>query len=334
MPLGIRDVAKAAGVSVGTVSNVLNGTGSVSPKTAKLVRATMAQIGFVPNSLARQLRTGSGTTVGLVVLDIANPFFAALAHECEAAAERELLTVLIGSSDQSVEREQRYIELFEEQRARGMIVAPVNGVTPAMDEIRRRGTPFILLDPISSGCCSVASDGRAAGLLAVRHLIETGRKDIAFVGGPTRQVEDRLLGATIACAETSGVRLRHIPTLGTGLADGRRVGHEIEAMAERDRPDAVFAANDLLAVGILQAVAGSSAISVPEDVALVGFDGIDYAETSVVPISTVEQPTAEIADAALRLLLEEVKDPNHEHRQLLLTPNLIVRGSTLPRSGT
>jgi LacI family transcriptional regulator len=329
--IGIREVADRAGVSITTVSNVLNKPGRVSEATVTRVTQIMDELGFVRNELARQLRTGGTTTLGMVVLNVANPFFADLAHATESSAEEVGYTVVLGSSDQSQLREERYLELFEEQRLKGTLIAPLNGVTPTIRRLRDRGMPVVVFDDQSYGdeFCSIALDGRQGGYLAARHLIETGRTHIAFLGGPLRQVEDRWSGAMRACSESSGVRLSHIDTADQKIADGRAVGAIIEAMSPDHRPDAVFAANDLLALGLLQALVLSPSISVPRDLAIIGYDDIDYAESASLPLSTIRQPVELLADAAVRLVLDEAENgKNHRHEWVHLAPELIVREST------
>lgn len=330
--VGIREVAEAARVSVGTVSNVLNKPDRVSPSTLARVQAVIDDLGFVRNDLARQLKMGAGTTLGMIVLNVANPFFADLAHACEAAGERAGQTVVLGSSDQLEAREERYLDVFEEQRVRGMIVAPLDGITRRMRQLRTRGMPLVLFDiHADREFCSVTLDGRAGGELVARHLIASGRRHIAFLGGPLHQVEDRWLGAQRVCAEHQGVRLTHVDTADQTIAEGRAAGAIIEAMPESERPDAVFAANDLLALGVMQALVLSERIRVPHDIAIVGYDDIDYAESAVVPLSTVRQSTELLAEHAVRLVLDEANDPEHQHEQLKLAPELIVRESSASR---
>lgn len=330
-PVGIREVAQRAGVSIGTVSNVLNKPGGVTQVNIQKVTDAMRELGFVRNDLARQLRMGDSTTLGMIVLNVANPFFAALAHACEAAAEEAGYTIVFGSSDQIAGREDRYAELFELQRVTGMIIAPLDGPTSRMEQLHSRGMPMVLFDFHSqtSPFCSLALDGRRGGYLAVRHLIEGGRKHIAFLGGPLRQVEDRWIGAMAACAEVSGVRLSHIDTADQTVAEGRAAGEAIRALPSTDRPDAVFAANDLLGLGLMQSVILSPDIRIPEDLALVGYDDIDYAQSAIVPMSTVRQPVEVLGRESIRLVLaERMGDVGHRHEHLLLVPELIVRESS------
>jgi LacI family transcriptional regulator len=328
---GIRGVAEQAGVSVGTVSKVLNHPETVSPKTLLKVRNTMAALGFVRNDLARQLRMGRGDAIGLVVVNVANPFFADLAHSLEAAAEKLGRTVVIGSSDQDGAREERYVDLFEEQRVRGVLIAPLNGLTPRLSRLRDTGTPVILFDPNieSDQVCSVALDGNAGGYVAARHLIETGRKRIIFAGGPISQVAERFTGASKAARETPGVTLTLFETSDLTVAEGRSVAAHILTLPATDRPDAIFAANDLLAIGILQELILARDVLVPDDIALVGYDDIDFAASTIVPLTTIRQPLDLLAITALRLLEEEASNMvEHKHGRTLLQPELIIREST------
>ena len=334
MKVGIRDVAKRAGVSVGTVSNVINKPEQVSAQTLARVLDVMKVLEFVPNSLAQQLRAGRGTTLGMIVLNVANPFFADLAHACESVAEGHGNTVIFGSSDQLAHREARYLDLFTGQRVAGLLVAPFNGVTPLLWRLRNRGIPLVLFDAEApEAFCSVAMDGRLGGYLGARHLIETGRRNICFLGGPLRQVEDRWIGALRACAETSGVKLTHYDTRDTTVADGREAGSHLEKLPITERPDAVFAANDALAVGLMQFLSVSSRISVPRDLAIMGYDDIEYSSSSVVPLTSVRQPVAALAAEAIRLVLDEgLSGTSHTHEKIRLPPELVVRKST-PSTG-
>lgn len=329
--VGIRDVARAAGVSVGTVSNVLNYPNQVSPQTLDKVRLTMETLGFVRNDVARQLRTGRGTAIGLVVPNIGNPFFADLTHELEAAAERSGLTVVVGSSDQDAAREERYIDLFDEQRVRGVLIVPQHGLTPRLARLRAGGTPAVLFEGNldSDEVCSVALDGSAGGYAAARHLIEAGRRRLMVAGGPLPQINDRLSGATRAAAESGGVALSFAETDDLTVDEGRSVAERILSMREKERPDAVFAANDLLAIGLIQALTVDRTLSVPRDVAVVGYDDIGFAASTIVPLTTIRQPRRELAHAALAMLDEEVSRPDdHVHRRHLVQPELVVRQSS------
>jgi LacI family transcriptional regulator len=333
MTAKIRDVAERAGVSVGTVSNVLNHRDKVSPDAVRRVREAIEELGYVRNDAARQLRVGRSSTIGLVVLDVRNPFFTDLARGAEHEAARHGLSVILGNSGEDVEREAGYLDLFEEQRVRGILISPYREVGPQLRRLRERGTPAVLVDRRSEDeqFSSVSVDDELGGRLAAGHLIATGRRRILFTGGPfdIRQIVDRHAGAQRSVDAAEGVSLETVPTPAASVADGRATGEAIAARAPEDRPDAVFAANDLVAMGVLQGLAGHG-IRVPEEIAIIGFDDIDFASAAVVPLSSVRQPSQLMGETALRILLSEIDDPDSAAQQVVFTPELVVRASTAP----
>jgi LacI family transcriptional regulator len=333
MTANIRDVAERAGVSVGTVSNVLNHREKVSPDAVRRVREAIEHLGYVRNDAARQLRVGRSSTVGLVVLDVRNPFFTDLARGAESEAARHGLSVILGNSDEDVERESGYLDLFEEQRVRGILISPYREVGPQLRRLRSRGTPTVLVDRRSEDdqFSSVSVDDELGGWLAANHLIQTGRRRILFTGGPfdIRQIVDRQTGARRAVDDAEGVTFETVPTPAASVADGRAPGEAIAARPPEDRPDAVFAANDLIAMGVLQGLARHG-IRVPEEIAIIGFDDIDFASAAVVPLSSVRQPSQLMGETALRILLTEIEDADSPAQQVVFEPELVVRASTAP----
>jgi LacI family transcriptional regulator len=333
MAVSVREVAALAGVSVGTVSNVMNRPDKVSPDTVGRVQAAILELGFVRNDAARQLRAGRSRSIGLVVLDVGNPFFTDLARGAEKRAAEAGLTVLLGNSDDDEERESAYLDLFEEQRVHGVLISPIGDATARLARLRERGTPTVLLDRQAENqtFSSVSVDDPAGGYSAARHLLERGRRQVAFVGGPTnlRQVADRLAGATLAVAEQPGSTLETIDTSALSVLEGRRAGEAIMARPASERPDAVFAANDLLAMGVLQALNMNGSAQVPHDIALIGYDDIAFASAAVVPLSSIRQPSELIGYRAVDLLLREAGGgPDAVHEQVIFPPELVVRAST------
>ena len=327
---GIRDVADRAGVSVGTVSNALNHPEQVSPEARDRIRSAIAELGYVRNDAARVLRAGRSSTIGLVVLDVRNPFFTDLARGAEEEAAQHGLSVILGNSDEHPGREAGYLDLFEEQRVRGVLISPYGDIDARLQKLHERGIGAVLVDRASGDrrFSSVSVDDVAGGRLAVRHLLDTGRRRIAFVGGPAgiRQVADRLAGARDAVAGVRGATLDVVPTGALTVLEGRRVGLELLAGA---RPDAIFAANDLVATGLLQALVMEGSARVPDDVALIGYDDIDFASAAMVPLSSVRQPAALIGQTAVRILLEQEEDDvAAPPRQVVFQPELVVRAST------
>jgi LacI family transcriptional regulator, galactose operon repressor len=330
----MREVAATAAVSVGTVSNVLNAPEKVAPGTVARVQAAIDALGFVRNDAARQLKAGRSRSVGLVVLDVGNPFFTDVARAAEHRAADHDLTLLLSTSDEDADRERAYIDAFDEQRVFGLLVSPIGDDLSRLSVLRGRGTPVVLVDRDGRGTPfdSVAVDDAAGGRLAVDHLLDTGRRRIAFAGGPAglRQVDDRLRGARDAIAEVPGAELEVIETPALTVLAGRAAGERLRERAPRDRPDAVFCANDLLAIGVLQALTLSGAgVRVPDDIALIGYDDIDFASSAVVPLSSVRQPTAAIGATAIDLLVAAADDPDgHVPDHVVFQPELVVRAST------
>ncbi|MBB1198427.1 LacI family transcriptional regulator [Curtobacterium flaccumfaciens] len=333
MAVSVREVAALAGVSLGTVSNVLNRPDKVAPGTVERVQSAIATLGFVRNDSARQLRAGRSSTVGLIVLDGGNPFFTDVARGAEDAAMDNGLAVLIGNSDESTDRERTYVDLFEERRVAGLLISPAGDDLSRLARLRDQGTAVVLVDRRADDehFASVSVDDVAGGRIAVEHLAAIGRTHIAFVGGPfgIRQVADRHAGA-LAAAQAAGIRLEALPTTSLSVLEGRRIGEAIQARPAADRPDAVFAANDLLAVGLEQAFIMRGTIAVPEQIAIVGYDDIAFAESAVVPLTSVRQPAQDLGRRAIELLTKQVEqgqDIDLEHVEF--TPELVVRQSSV-----
>jgi len=329
----VVDVARLAGVSLGTVSNVLNRPERVSTAMRERVLVAIEELGFVRNEAARQLRAGHSRTIGLLVLDFGNPFFTDLAAGVEAAASAVDLAVVLCDSGNDQDREDRYLNLLQEQRSYGILMTPVRERNPRIAEVRRHGTPVVLVDRGStSRQCSVSVDDRVGGQLAAAHLVAAGHPRIAFVGGPVsvRQVADRLSGAREAW-EAAGRRpaeLALVETTGLTVAAGREAGAQLCSLPSRSCPTAVFCANDLVALGVLQSLTRRH-LRVPDDVGIVGYDDIEFAAAAAVPLTSVAQPRAQLGRRAAELLIDEVTNPSvHRHRQEVFEPELVVRAST------
>lgn len=333
MPVSIRDVAQRAGVSVGTVSNVLNRPDEVSSESVDRVMRAIEALGYVRNEAARKLRAGVSATVGFVVLDGQNPFYTDVVRGAEDEATRHGIAILYGNTDEDITRERLYLDLFQEQQVRGLLIAPYGDVTSRLQRLRASGIAAVLVDRFSGDgrFSSVSVDSVAGGRLAVEHLIDTGRRRVGFVGGPfdIRQVNDRLAGAR-AASENAGshVDLEVIATNAMTVDEGAAAGARVLARPRRDWPDALFAANDLLALGLLQSLVTDGRVRVPEDIALIGFDDIPFAAAAAVPLSSIRQPSRMIGRTALRIVLEEAADPDSIPRQTVFPPELIIRAST------
>ncbi|MEU0091006.1 LacI family DNA-binding transcriptional regulator [Kribbella sp. NPDC006257] len=327
----IKEVAERAGVSVGTVSNVLNRPEIVAPATKRRVQESIQALGFVRNEAARHLRAGRSRTVGLIVLDVANPFFTDIAEGAEACAqEHETLVMLCNSKTDRV-REDNHLDQLEQQRVLGILITPLDSDDPQLTALAARGTPVVLVDRTTDrGLCSVSVDDQLGGRLAGAHLIEAGHRRIAFIGGPfgMQQVSDRMAGLKTTVERARNVKLQCHEVDVMGVNEGRAIGEQIARLPARSRPTAAFLANDLLALGFLQAMAVAG-LRVPDDMAIVGYDDIDFARAAAVPLTSVRQPAELLGRSAMELLQEEVEAADgHRHRQVIFQPDLIVRASS------
>ncbi|HWJ09169.1 MAG TPA: LacI family DNA-binding transcriptional regulator [Nocardioides sp.] len=329
--VSVKDVASAAGVSVGTVSNVLNRPEKVSPATLEHVQRVIGELGFVRNDAARQLRAGTNRAIGMIVLDVRNPFFTDVARGVELRLGEHRRPLILGSSGQDADRESTYLDLFEEQRVSGLLISPVGKVLPRLRRLRERGTAVVVVDRRTGSreFSSVAVDDVRGGRLGAAHLLESGRTRLAFLGGPQglTQIKHRLRGIESVVADHAGASLRFVET-GTMDADAGRQGAEsLLALPASERPDAIFAANDLVALGVLQALT-LAGVRVPDDVAILGYDDIDFAASAAIPLSSVRQPREEMGEVATDLLLAAIADPRAQVRDIVLEPELVVRRST------
>ena len=332
----LRDVATLAGVSMGTVSNVVNSPELVAPPTRQRVETAITKLGWVPNESARQLRAGRSRSIGMVVLDIANPFFTDVLAGVESAVIAEGGTVQVGNSASLPDRESAQLSLFEQQRVRGVLYAPISGVDAKAEQLQRRGIPVVLVDRASEYAhfCSVSVDDVEGGRLAVDHLITSGHERIAVVGGPSNllQVRDRRLGAELAVGASRGAaEILVVSTPALDIASGISAAGELAALPDHERPTAVFALNDLIAIGFLQGVI-THGLRVPEDIAIIGYDDILFAAAAAVPLSSIRQPREDLGRRAAALLFDEIgaheQQRPHAHEHVRFTPELVVRRSS------
>lgn len=328
----VRDVAVRAGVSVGTVSNALNKPERVSEDTAARVMEAVRELGFVRNDAARQLRLGQSRAIGMVMLDMRNPFFASLALGAGDRVRELGHAIVLGNSDLKGDREAAYLDLFEEQRLRGVLISPFGAVEDRLLRLRERGASAVIVDSIGTAeVSSVSVDDVVGGRLVGRHLLETGRHHVAYVSGPlkVRQVQDRLSGLQKAMQAGSGTTVEIVTAGVMSIPEGRRCGELLASRSPGRRPDAVFASNDLLALGALHALV-TGGVRVPEEVAVVGYDDIDFASAAIVPLTSVRQPAARIGASAVNMLIEETEgsEPGGCHK--VFEPELVVRQSSVP----
>lgn len=330
----IGDVARLAGVSVGTVSNVLNRPERVAPATRDRVLEAIERLSFVPNASARQLRAGTITTVGALVLDIRNPFFTEVARGIEDRLTPANHTLMLASSDDDPEREARYLRLFEEHGVSGLLVVPTGDDIDRLLALAARGIHTVMLDLASptDSLASVSVDDVAGGRLAGEHLLDLGHRRITMLNGPhtIRQCRDRLAGLQRA-VERRGldpdavVREVRIATLDAGGGAAA-----FAALLDEDPvPRAVFCVNDLAAIGVQREIRRRR----PEllgQIAIVGYDDIEIAAELATPLTSVRQPAHEVGWRAADMLLTRDADGGRVRDHVVFQPELVVRDTSVP----
>jgi LacI family transcriptional regulator len=336
-PANIAGVARLAGVSVGTVSNVLNNPHLVSAVTRERVEAVLRRTGFVRNAAARQLTGAPSASVGCVLLDLSNPYFAEIARGLEDGLAEQGCLAIMCSTDVDTKREQHYLQLLLETRVRAVVLNSVEAAPTGLDAFLEKGIPVVLLDNPRQrrDLCGVGSDSVAGGRLAADHLLDLGHRRIALlrhdVGVPA--LRDRVTGVHEAVS-ARGLQPWDVLTEVYLEPPGHHgdPGPALDsALAGPDPCTAFLCYNDMAALKLLSGLRDRG-ISVPGDVSVVGYDDLAFARLLSPALTTIRQPTYDLGRAAARLVLAEAR-PGHVHRQAAFTPALVVRGSTGPPPG-
>jgi LacI family transcriptional regulator len=328
---GYAAVARHAGVSIATVSNVINRPEIVSETTRTRVLASMADLEFVPNRAAAALRQGTNRMVGLVVPEITNPFYSEIARGVTDAADEVGYAVALCVSNDEPAREGRQLAMLAEHRAAGVLMVPISADQTRLRRLRTVGGRLVLVDRLASAGegCAVAIDDVKGGRLAVDHLLRSGRQNIVLINGARgiTQCDNRRTGARQAMAANGrdpDELVEHV-VADMSMDEGRELGHRL---ARTGLPDGVFCINDLLAAGLVLGL-HDAGVAVPDDVAIVGYGDLDPATHGIIALTTVEQPKYELGRAAWAMLLTEISEAgaDHRHSTVLYTPSLIVRES-------
>lgn len=328
---GLAGIARHAGVSAATVSNVLNRPEIVSAKTKAKVHASMAAMDFVPNRAAATLRHGVNQIVGLVVPDITNPFYAEITRGVTDAADAADYTVALCVSQDEPTREARQLAMLAEHRAAGALMVPISADQTQLRQLRTVGGRMVLVDRLAAPGegCAVAIDDVQGGRLALTHLLQRGCRDVVLINGPrgVTQCDNRRAGAEQAMTahDLPLERLTEHTVVEMSMDEGRELGRKL---AQQPLPDGVFCINDLLAAGLILGL-HDEGVAVPDEIAVVGYGDLDPATHGVTALTTVEQPKYELGRAAFRVLLAEISEPvdDHRHSTVLYTPSLIIRES-------
>lgn len=324
----IRDVASQAGVSINTVSRVVNDRPDVHPATRSRVQRVIAQLGYRPNGLARSLLRRRSRTIGLIVTDCTNPNTARQIRAVQQHMVAASYAVMIFDTQERADQQEAALAILEEKAVDGIILTPA-APTPSVRGVAQR-LPLVLLNRELDGIVAdvVVNDNTDGARAAIEHLIAAGHRRIACIMArrDVSTARERLRGYR-AALEAAGIAyddrlvVRTDIELAAGLAATRTL------MRRRPAPTAIFTYNDQMAVGALTALEHGG-YRVPEDVALVGYDDIVYAPYLHVPLTTVAQPTEEMGITAARLLLERLAGAEAPPRRVVLAPELIARASS------
>lgn len=323
----IKDVAKEAGVSVATVSRALSGSGRVSAGARERVLAATERLGYRPNAVARSLRVEATRTLGLVIPNVMNPFFTAVARAVEDAARERGYSLVLGNTDEDPDEEAHYLDVLLERRVDGIVISPARAESPHLEAVARAGVPVVFLDRYVKGVEApvVRADGRRAVEELVGYLAGLGHRRLAIISGPPETVSGgERLEAFLGEAHRRGV------PVGEGkirVGDFRRESGARamrDLLALEDPPTAVFAANNLMALGALQ-VLDEAGVRMPEDISFASFDDVSWFGLLRPPVTAIAQPIAELGAAAARALLGLLE--GEEAGSVILEAELVVRGS-------
>lgn len=321
----ISAVAKAAGVSVGTVSHVLNHPDRVLPATRENVERAIADLGYIPSEAGKRLRRGESRLVGVLILDFTNPFFAQAISGIELALqERDFLPMIMSSGGDSA-KELRLIKQLAGLRVHGLIITPTDSTLDNLEEVNSfRGRVVFMDHPPAPGCpATVSSDDVTGARYAINHLVELGHQQIGFINGPERirQSRDRRRGVQGVAKESPDIQIYERQAKGFKVSDGVYATEIL--LREAPQITGLFCASDQLAIGALRAIS-EAGFKVPEDISLVGYDDIDIAANLAPALTTIRQPMHLIGRKSVDLLFEPAANDKH----IVYKPELILRAST------
>jgi len=326
----MRDVAERAGVSVTTVSHVINETRRVSDELRQRVLAVIDELGYQPNVLARSLRSGKTNTIGMVIPDGVNPFFAEVARGVEDTSFEQGYSVILCNSDGDLDKELLYTDVLTEKQVDGILFVAAGVSTEHIRALQGRRMPVVVVDREIPDVAvdSVLTDNARGGWLATRHLLDLGHCRIGYIAGPSDLTPsaERITGYRQALEE-AGIPVDKALILKGDFQyeSGYQAARQLLEMD--DPPAAIFACNDLMAVGAISA-AVELGRKVPADLSVVGFDDVRLASFTNPPLTTIVQPKYEMGVVAATMLLERMRDHDVPPRRRMLDTALVIRQST------
>jgi LacI family transcriptional regulator len=333
MEVTIEDVAERAGCSVSTVSRVVNHTSYVTPELTERVWAAVEELDYRPSAIARSLRGKHTRTLGMIVPDSSNPFFAEISWGIEDVCFKRGYSVILCNSDQDSAKERAYIDMLTEKWADGIVFVAAGSHADYLQAVSQKKAPVVVVDRELEAieCDCVLTDNWSGGQQATDHLIEQGHERIACITGPSDVTpsRDRVHGYEGALTAAGlEVRTEFIRRGDFHPPSGYCLARELLSLPRP--PTAIFACNDLMALGVIRA-ANELGLSIPQEVAIVGFDNIALASYSSPPLTTVAQQTRYMGQLAARLLIDRIDNRKRPPKRHVLETKLVVRQSSSER---
>jgi LacI family transcriptional regulator len=330
----ILQVAKKAGVSSTTVSHVLNGTRFVSGEVKERVQLAIKELGYRPNALARSLRRGETDTLGLILPDSANPFFAEIGRAIEMEAFQHGYSVILCNTEGDAQKESIYTGVLSKKQVDGMIFVATGEESDSVQMLLRQQLPLVLVDRQLPNieADAVLTNNRQGGILAAQHLALLGYKHIACVTGPSHLTPsaERVTGFLETLGDY-GIQAQDVPNYRGDFHPESGYQAGLSLLGRVPRPNAVFCCNDLMAIGFYRAAA-ELGLRIPQDVAVIGFDDIELSSYLNPPLTSITQPKVQMGRAAVGLLLERITNRSLPARKLVLETRLVNRKSCGQRS--
>jgi LacI family transcriptional regulator len=324
----IRDVAARAGVSIATVSKYINSTQSFTPAVERKIRAAVDALEYQSNPLARSMITGKTGSVGMVILDIANPHFTNIVKGANRVALEHGYNLLFVDTEENQAREEDLIGALS-RRVDGLIVS-TRMPEDQLGRVLELGKPVVFSGrPAPAGGASIGIDARAAAHMLGELLVKQGHRRIAYIGfAPARPDMERMRGLS-ECLKAHGLPLTRYEVQGPNMAEGERICPSI--ILGRDKPDAIVCYNDMVAIGFMGA-AHSLGVSIPEDLSVVGIDNIPYGRFTAPPLTTVDTRSERLGEEGMRLLFRQIEGAEAPAKgHVRIEPRLVMRDSTRVR---
>ncbi|MCC5907450.1 MAG: LacI family DNA-binding transcriptional regulator [Balneolaceae bacterium] len=329
----LKEVAKQAEVSITTVSRVMNDVEKVNPQTRQRVEQAMKILGYQPNRVAQRLRTSKGQSklLGLIIPDIKNQFYSNIVRGIEDVSYQKNYAVILCNSDENPAKEKFYLDVLRSESVDGVILPPIHQYGKVIEGLIESGIPIVCVDRklTRESIDTVVVDNVKGGHIAVSHLIGLGHKHIAILTSAPHfsSFEDRQKGYEMALSQ------HQIPVNSNFIKEGDTKSAEhakeltFELLNQNPRPTAIFATNNLMTLGALEAI-NEFGLKIPDDISIVGFDDMPWAKAISPPLTVIRQPAYEMGRRAAELFFQRVDDPGRETVQVIMDPELMIRSST------